>query len=165
MADNSSFDVVSTVDMQEVKNAVDQTLKELGQRFDFKGSKSALTLKEKEKILEVVSDDDYKLKAVLDILKAKWVKRNISLKALDYGKVEQALGGTVRQNITIQSGIVDEKTKAIVKSIKEKKFKAQGQIQGDQVRVQSKSKDELQSVIAFLKQQDFGIDLQFINFR
>jgi len=165
MADNSSFDVVSTVDMQEVKNAVDQTLKELGQRFDFKGSKSELTLKEKEKILEVVSDDDYKLKAVLDILKAKWVKRNISLKALDYGKVEQALGGTVRQNITIQSGIVDEKTKAIVKSIKEKKFKAQGQIQGDQVRVQSKSKDELQSVIAFLKQQDFGIDLQFINFR
>ncbi len=165
MADNSSFDVVSTVDMQEVKNAVDQTLKELGQRFDFKGSKSELTLKEKEKILEVVSDDDYKLKAVLDILKAKWVKRNISLKALDYGKVEQALGGTVRQHITIQSGIVDEKTKAIVKSIKEKKFKAQGQIQGDQVRVQSKSKDELQSVIAFLKQQDFGIDLQFINFR
>ena len=165
MADNSSFDVVSTVDMQEVKNAVDQTLKELGQRFDFKGSKSTLTLKEKEKVLEVVSDDDYKLKAVLDILKAKWVKRNISLKALDYGKVEQALGGTVRQNITIQSGIVDEKTKAIVKSIKEKKFKAQGQIQGDQVRVQSKSKDELQSVIAFLKQQDFGIDLQFINFR
>ncbi len=165
MADNSSFDVVSTVDMQEVKNAVDQTLKELGQRFDFKGSKSTLTLKEKEKVLEVVSDDDYKLKAVLDILKAKWVKRNISLKALDYGKVEQALGGTVRQHITIQSGIVNEKTKAIVKSIKGEKFKAQGQIQGDQVRVQSKSKDELQSVISFLKQQDFGIDLQFINFR
>jgi len=165
MADNSSFDVVSTVDMQEVRNAVDQTLKELGQRFDFKGSKSSLTLKEKEKILEVVSDDDYKLKAVLDILQAKWVKRNISLKALDYGKVEQALGGTVRQQITIQSGIVPEKAKAIVKSLKEKKFKAQGQIQDDQVRVQSKSKDELQSVIAFLKQQDFGIDLQFINFR
>ncbi len=165
MADNSSFDVVSTVDMQEVKNAVDQTLKELGQRFDFKGSKSTLTLKEKEKVLEVVSDDDYKLKAVLDILKAKWVKRNISLKALDYGKVEQALGGTVRQHITIQSGIIDEKAKAIVKRIKGEKFKVQGQIQGDQVRVQSKSKDELQSVIAFLKQQDFGIDLQFINFR
>jgi len=165
MADNSSFDVVSTVDMQEVKNAVDQTLKELGQRFDFKGSKSTLTLKEKEKILEVVSDDDYKLKAVLDILKAKWVKRNISLKALDYGKVEQALGGTVRQHITIQSGIIDEKAKAIVKSIKGEKFKVQSQIQGDQVRVQSKSKDELQSVIAYLKQQDFGIDLKFINFR
>ncbi len=125
----------------------------------------AIQTTEKEKILEVISDDDYKLHAVLDILKAKCVKRNISLKALDYGKVEQALGGTVRQHITIQSGIVDEKAKAIVKSLKEKKFKAQGQIQGDQVRVQSKSKDELQSVIAFLKQQDFGIDLQFTNFR
>ena len=165
MADTSSFDVVSTIDMQEMKNAVDQTLKELGQRFDFKGSKSALTLKEKEKILEVVSDDDYKLKAVLDILKAKCIKRNVSLKALVYGKVEEALGGTVRQNITIQSGIIDEKAKAIVKSIKDKKLKAQAQIQGDQIRVQSKSKDELQSVIAFLKQQDFGIDLQFENYR
>ena len=165
MADTSSFDVVSTVDMQEVKNAVDQTLKEIRQRFDFKGSKSDLTLKEKEKVLEIVSDDEYKLKAVLDILKAKCVKRNVSLKALDYGKVEQALGGTVRQHITIQSGIADDKAKAIVKRIKEKKFKAQAQSQGDQVRVQSKSKDELQTVIAFLKQQDFGIDLQFINFR
>lgn len=165
MADTSSFDVTSTVDMQEVKNAVDQTLKELGQRFDFKGSKSELTLKEKEKILEIVSDDDYKLKAVLEILKAKFVKRAISLKALEYGKVEQALGGTVRQNITILSGIAADKAKAIVKSLKEQKFKAQGQIQDDQVRVQSKSKDELQTAIAFLKQQDFGIDLQFINFR
>ena len=165
MADNSSFDVVSTVDMQEVKNAVDQTLKELGQRFDFKGSKSTLTLKEKEKVLEVVSDDDYKLKAVLDILKAKWVKRNISLKALDYGTVEQALGGTGRQHIPIPNGIIYEQAKRLVKSIKGEKFKVQGQIQGDQVRVQSKSKDELQSVIAYLKQQDFGIDLKFINFR
>lgn len=165
MGDTSSFDIVSTVDLQEVKNAVDQTLKELSQRFDFKGSKSGLTLKEKEMILEVVSDDDYKLKAVLDILKAKCIKRNVSLKALDYGKVEEALGGTVRQNITIQSGIINEKAKAIAKSIKDKKFKAQAQIQGDQVRIQSKSKDELQSVIAFLKQQDFGIDLQFENYR
>ena len=165
MADTSSFDVVSTIDMQEVKNAVDQTLKELRQRFDFKGSKSDLTLKEKEKLLEVVSDDDYRLKALLDILKAKCIKRNVSLKALNYGKVEEALGGTVRQNITIQSGIIDEKAKAIVKSIKDKKLKAQAQIQGDQIRVQSKSKDELQSVIAFLKQQDFGIDLQFENYR
>ena len=165
MADTSSFDVVSTVDMQEVKNAVDQTLKELGQRFDFKGSKSTLTLKEKDNILEVISDDDYKLKAVLDILKTKCIKRNVSLKALDYGKVEESLGGTVRQNITIQSGIVDEKAKAIVKSIKENKFKAQAQIQGDQVRVQSKNKNELQSIISFLKQQEFGIDLQFENYR
>ena len=165
MAATFSFDVVSTVDMQEVKNAVDQTLKELGQRFDFKGSKSTLTLKEKDNILEVISDDDYKLKAVLDILKTKCIKRNVSLKALDYGKVEESLGGTVRQNITIQSGIIDEKAKTIIKSIKENKFKAQAQIQGDQIRVQSKNKDELQSIISFLTQQEFGIDLQFENYR
>lgn len=165
MADQYSFDVVSQVDMQEMKNAVDQTLKEIGQRFDFKGSKSALTLKEKEKTLDVVSDDEYKLKAVLEIFKAKCVKRNVSLKALNYGKMEQALGGTVRQTITIQSGIPDDKAKQIVKSIKDKKLKVQAQIQGDQVRVQSKSKDDLQGVITFLKQQDFDLDLQFVNYR
>lgn len=165
MADQHSFDVVSKVDMQEVKNAVDQTLKEIRQRFDFKGSKSDLTLKEKEKELAVVSDDEYRLKAVLDILKAKCVKRQVSLKALAYGKVEQALGGTVRQVIAIQSGIIDDNAKTIVKKIKEGKFKAQTQIQGDQIRVQSKNKDELQAVIAFLKEQDFGIDLQFVNYR
>ncbi len=165
MAEQHSFDVVSEVDMQEVKNAVDQTMKEIRQRFDFKGSQSDLTLKEKEKELVVVSDDDYKLKAVLDILKAKCVKRQVSLKALNFGKVDQALGGTVRQVIAIQSGIIDEKAKAIVKKIKEGKFKAQTQIQGDQVRVQSKNKDELQAIIAFLKEQDFEIDLQFKNYR
>ena len=130
MADNYSFDVVSRIDMQEMKNVVDQTLKEIGQRYDFKGSKSELTLKEKEKQLVVLSDDDYKLTAVLDILKTKCVKRNVSLKGLTYGKVEEALGGTVRQIITIQSGLPDDKAKAITKSIKEAKFKAQGQIQG-----------------------------------
>ncbi|MEC4672893.1 MAG: YajQ family cyclic di-GMP-binding protein [Nitrospirota bacterium] len=165
MADNYSFDVVSTVEMHEVKNAIDQTMKEVGQRFDFKGTKTDITLKEKEKTLDVLSDDDYKLNAVLDILKGKCVKRSVSLKALNYGKIEHALGGTVRQTITIQSGLTDEKAKAIVKSIKEKKFKAQGQIQGEQVRVQSKSRDELQAVIAHLKQQDFGLDLQFENYR
>jgi uncharacterized protein YajQ (UPF0234 family) len=165
MAEQSSFDVVSTVEMQEVKNAIDQTMKEIGQRFDFKGSKSELTLKEKEKTIEVLADDEYKLKAVLDILKGKCVKRNVSLKALNYGKVEQALGGTVRQNITIQSGIPDDKAKAITKTIKESKLKVQAQIQGDQVRVQSKSKDDLQAVIALLKEQDFGIDLQYVNYR
>ena len=165
MANQNSFDVVSQVDMQEVKNAVDQTLKEIRQRFDFKGSQSDLTLKEKEKELVVVSDDEYKLKTVLDILKAKCVKRQVSLKALNYGKVEQALGGTVRQGISIQSGIIDDKARAIVKKIKERKFKAQTQIQGDQIRVQGKDKDELQAVIAFLKAEDFGIDLQFVNYR
>lgn len=165
MADLSSFDVVSKVDMQEMKNAVDQTMKEIRQRFDFKNSKTDLTLKEKERELVVLSDDEYKLKAVLEILKAKCVKRHVSLKALDYGKLEEALGGAVRQMITIQSGIPDEKAKAITKEIRDGKFKVQAQIQGDQIRVQSKSKDELQTVIAFLKQKDFGVDLQFINYR
>ena len=165
MADLSSFDVVSRVDMQELKNAQDQTMKEIQQRFDFKDSKTDLTLKEKEKELVVISDDDYKLKAVLDILKTKCVKRGVSLKALTYGKVEEALGGTVRQVITIQSGIPDDKAKAIAKEIRDAKLRAQAQIQGDQLRVQSKSKDELQAAIAFLKQKDFGIDLQFVNYR
>lgn len=165
MADLSSFDVVSQVDMQEAKNVVDQTMKEIRQRFDFKNSKTELTLREKEKQITVLSDDEYKLKAVLEILKTKCVKRNVSLKALSYGKVEEALGGTVRQVITIQSGIPDDKAKAIAKEVRDAKFKAQAQIQGDQVRVQSKSRDELQAVIAFLKQKDFGIDLQFVNYR
>ena len=165
MADLSSFDVVSRVDMQEVKNALDQTMKEIRQRFDFKDSKTDLTLKEKERELVVVSDDEYKLKAVLEILKAKCVKRGVSLRALTYGTPEEALGGTVRQVITIQSGLADDKAKAIVREIRDAKLKAQAQIQGDQVRVQSKSKDELQAVIALLKQKDFGIDLQFLNYR
>jgi uncharacterized protein YajQ (UPF0234 family) len=165
MADLSSFDVVSRVDMQEVKNALDQTMKEIRQRFDFKDSKTDLTLKEKERELVVVSDDEYKLKAVLEILKAKCVKRGVSLRALTYGSLEEALGGTVRQVITIQSGLADDKAKAIVREIRDAKLKAQAQIQGDQVRVQSKSKDELQAVIALLKQKDFGIDLQFLNYR
>ncbi len=165
MADQFSFDVVSRVDMQEMKNVVDQTLKEIRQRFDFKHSKTELTLEEKDKKLTVVSDDEYKLKAVLDILKTKCVKRNVSLKALNYGKVEEALGGTVRQVITIQSGIPSEKAKEISKEIRDAKFKVQTQIQGDQVRVLSKSKDELQATIALLKQKDFGIDLQFVNYR
>ena len=165
MADQFSFDVVSQVDPQEVKNAVEHTTKEIRQRFDFKGSKTELALNEKEKQLTVVSDDEYKLNAVLDILKAKCVKRGVSLKALNYGKLEEALGGTVRQVITIQSGIPDEKAKAISKELRDAKLKVQMQIQGEQIRVSSKSKDELQGAIAFLKQKDFGIDLQFVNFR
>ncbi|HXF91547.1 MAG TPA: YajQ family cyclic di-GMP-binding protein [Nitrospiraceae bacterium] len=165
MADQFSFDVVSRVDMQEMKNVVDQTLKEIRQRFDFKHSKTELTLEEKDKKLTVVSDDEYRLKAVLDILKTKCVKRNVSLKALNYGKVEEALGGTVRQVITIQSGIPSETAKEISKEIRDAKLKVQTQIQGDQVRVLSKSKDELQATIALLKQKDFGIDLQFVNYR
>ncbi|MBS0166564.1 MAG: YajQ family cyclic di-GMP-binding protein [Nitrospira sp.] len=167
MADQFSFDVVSEVNMQELKNALDQATKEIKQRFDFKDSKTEITLKEKEKEKElvVVSDDDYKLKAVQEIVKAKCVKRGVSLKAFDYGTVEPALSGTVRQVAKIQSGLASDKAKEITKAIKDSKLKVQGQIQGEQVRVLSKSKDELQSAIAFLKGKDFGIDLQFTNYR
>ncbi len=159
----NSFDIVSQVDMQEVRNAVDQTLKEIGQRFDFKGSKTSVQLEKTE--ITVVSDDEYKLRSVLDILQSKMVKRGISLKSLVYGKVEEALGGTARQKITLQSGIPAEKAKEITKAIRDGKFKVQAQIQGDQIRVQSKSKDDLQSTIGFLKGKDFGIPLQFTNYR
>ncbi|GJL66253.1 MAG: YajQ family cyclic di-GMP-binding protein [Nitrospirales bacterium] len=165
MANQYSFDVVSKVDMQEMKNAVDQTDKEISQRFDFKGSKTELTLKEKERELEIVSDDEYKLNAVIDILKGKCIKRNISLKGLTFGKMEDALGSTVRQKIGIQSGIPEDKAKTITKAMKEQKLKAQAQIQGDHIRVQSKSKDELQTVMSFLRQEDFDIDLTFENYR
>jgi uncharacterized protein YajQ (UPF0234 family) len=165
MADQNSFDVVSEVNIQEVKNALDQTMKEISQRFDFKGSKSKVTLEENETVLVLVSDDEAKLKSVIDILQTKLVKRNVSLKSLDYGKVEQALAGTVRQKVTITQGIASEKAKDITKAIRDAKFKVQAQIQGDQLRVTSKSRDELQTVIAFLKGKDFGIPLQFTNYR
>jgi uncharacterized protein YajQ (UPF0234 family) len=148
-----------------MKNVVDQATKEIKQRFDFKDSKTEITLKEKEKELTVISDDDYKLNAVNEIIKTKCVKRGVSLKALNYGAVEPALGGTVRQVVKIQSGIAADKAKELTKSVKDSKLKVQAQIQGEQVRIVSKSKDELQSAIAFLKQQDFGIDLQFTNYR
>ena len=165
MADLSSFDVVSKVDMQEVKNAIDQSLKEIGQRFDFKGTKTELTLKEKEGEVVIVSDDEHKLKAVVDIVKTKLAKRQVSLRAFTFGALESALGGTVRQVAKIQNGLAPEKAKEISKELKENKLKVQTQIQSDQVRVQSKSKDELQTAIAFLKGKDFGLDLQFTNFR
>ncbi len=165
MADQNSFDVVSEVNMQEVKNALDQTAKELSQRFDFKGSKSRVTLEEEDKTLVIVSDDDAKLKSVIDILQNKFVKRGISLKALDYGKVEAALAGTVRQRVAIRQGIASDKAKDISKAIRDGKYKVQVQIQGEQLRVSSKSRDELQTVIAFLKAQDFEIPLQVTNYR
>jgi len=165
MADQNSFDVVSEVNIQEVKNALDQTVKELQQRFDFKGSKSRVTLEEEDKALVIVSDDDAKLKGVIDILQSKLVKRGVSLKALDYGKIERALAGTVRQRVAITQGIASDKAKDITKAIRDGKFKVQAQIQGDQLRVTSKSRDELQTVIAFLKEKDFGIPLQFTNYR
>ena len=165
VADLYSFDIVSQVDFQEVKNAVDQTMKEIRQRFDFKHSKSDLTLKEKEQELVAVSDNEYKLKALLDVLRTKCVKRSVSLRALEYGKVEEALGGMARQTIKIQSGLSSDKAKEISKVIRDAKIKVQAQILGDQVRVQSKSRDELQHTIALLKQKDFGVDLQYMNYR
>ena len=165
MAEQFSFDVVSEVDMQEMKNVVDQATKEVKQRFDFKDSKTEITLKEKEKELVLVSDDEYKLNAVNDIIKTKCVKRGVSLKAFTYGTLESALGGTVRQVAKIQNGIAADKAKEVTKAIKESKLKVQAQIQGEQVRVLSKSKDDLQAAMAFLKSKDFEIDLQFTNYR
>lgn len=158
-----SFDIVSKVDMQEVDNAVNQAIKEIAQRYDFKGSKSEISL-EKDSI-KVLSDDDYKLKAVVDVLQSKFIKRNISIKAMQYAKPEQASGGMVRQIITIQQGISKEKGKDIIAAIKEAKLKVQAQIQDDQVRVTGKSIDDLQDIIALLKEKNMDIEMQYVNFR
>ena len=158
-----SFDIVSKVDMQEVDNAVNQTIKEIAQRYDFKGSKSEVTL-EKDSI-KVLADDDFRLKAIIDILQSKFIKRGISIKSLDYGKAETASGGMVRQNIAIRQGIAKEKGKEICTIIKETKIKVQGQIQEDQVRVTGKNIDDLQEIIQLLKGKDMDVELQFINFR
>ncbi len=164
-ADEHSFDIVSKVDLQEVLNAVQQAMKEIQQRFDFRGSKSSIELHKDKNEITVVSDDELKLKSVLDILQTKLVKRGVSLKALQYGKVEQASGNTVRQVITLQQGIPVEKAKEIVKLIKDTKLKAQGEIQKDQVRVRAKKIDDLQALIKLLKEKDFGIHTEFINYR
>jgi uncharacterized protein YajQ (UPF0234 family) len=165
MADEHSFDVVSKVDLQEVLNSVQQAMKEIGQRFDFKGSKSTIELDKEKHEIAVVSDDETKLKSVIDILQTKLVKRGISLKALTYGKVEQASGGTVRQIITLQQGIPVEKAKEIVKMIKDTKLKVQSEIQKDQVRVRAKKIDDLQAIIKLVKEKDLGIHIEFINYR
>ena len=159
----NSFDIVSKVDLQEVKNAQDQAIKEIRQRFDFKGSKSEIRLEEHE--LVVTSDDEFKLKSVLDILQSKLAKRGVSLKALVYGAVEDSLQGTKRQKITLQQGIPQETAKAISRTIRDGRFKAQAQIQGDQIRVSSKSKNELQAIMTLLREKDFGPPLQFTNYR
>jgi len=158
-----SFDIVSKVDMQEVDNAVNQTIKEIIQRYDFKGSKSEVTL-EKDGI-RILADDDFRLKAIIDILQSKFVKRSLSLKSMQYEKAETASGGMIRQMITIQQGISKEKGKDINAAVKETKLKVQSQIQDDQVRVTGKNIDDLQEVIRVLKGKDLGVELQFINFR
>ena len=163
MAQDFSFDVVSKTDMQEVTNAVQQAQKELAQRFDFKGSKSSIELTGEELVL--VSDDEGKLVSLKDILETKLVKRKVSLKALDYGKIEPAASGTVRQRAKIVQGIETEKAKAIVKTIKDAKVKVQASIQSDQVRVTGRSKDDLQRAMSLVRDTDYGIPLQFTNYR
>jgi uncharacterized protein YajQ (UPF0234 family) len=159
-----SFDIVSKVELQEVSNAIQQALKEIHQRYDLKDSKSDIQLEGKEALV-LTSADEFKLKAVNDVLQSKLVKRSVPLKALVYGNVEPAAGSTVRQRITMQQGIPIEKAREIVKLIKNSKKKVQAAIQGDLVRVSGKDRDTLQEIIALLKQQDFGIDMQFTNYR
>lgn len=163
MAKDASFDVVSEVDTQEVTNAVAQTLKEIETRFDFKGSKSKVDFDGKQLVLH--SDDEFKLGALYDVLQSKCVKRSVSLKALKPGKVEPASGGTVRQTVALQQGLDTEHAKQIVKLIKDSKMKVQASIQGDQVRVTGKSRDDLQQVIALLRGEDLDVPLQFTNYR
>ena len=163
MAENT-FDIVSKVDLQEVSNSIQNALKEVHTRFDLKNTKSDIQLEGKEAIV-LSSADEYKLKAVNDILQSKLVKRGVPLKALTYGNVEPAAGSTVRQRVTMQQGIPIEKAREIVKVIKDSKKKVQASIQGDTVRVSGKDRDALQEIIALLRQRDFGIDMQFTNYR
>jgi uncharacterized protein YajQ (UPF0234 family) len=166
MPKNSTFDISSSVDLQEVDNAVNQARKEIGQRYDFKGATAEIEYDSSEGVLKLLSDDEYKLTALIDVLQSKLIKRGVPIRNLDFGKVEPAFGGKVRQTVTLQQGISTEKAKEIVKAIKNGGFKkVQAQIQEDEVRVQSPSIDELQAVIAMLKKEDFGVELQFGNFR
>ena len=165
MAQQNSFDVVSNVDMAEVKNAVNQEMKEIQQRFDFKGTNSNIELNEKEHTLTLATASEFTLKSLNDVLQQKLVKRNVSLKALSYGKIEPAAKDSVRQVVTLQQGIPIEKARDIVKYIKDTKLKVQAAINGDFVRVTGKDRDTLQQVIAALKAKDFGIDMQYTNYR
>ena len=164
MAQQNTFDISSDIDHAEVVNAINQALKEVHTRFDFKGSKSNIEVEGKEAII-LSSEDEYRLKSLNDILQSKFVKRGVPLKGLTYGKIEPAAGSTVRQRITLQQGIPQEKAKEIVKFIKDTKLKVQASIQGELVRVTGKDRDTLQQVIAQLRDHDFGIDMQFGNYR
>jgi cyclic-di-GMP-binding protein len=164
MPDNS-FDIVSKIELPEVSNAIQQALKEVITRYDLKDSKSTIELREKDNKILLSSADDFKLKAVIEILQSKLVKRNVPIKGLQFGTLIQGSGGSVRQEITLQQGIPMEKAKDIVRVIKDSKKKAQASIQGDLVRVSAKDRDVLQEVIALLRNQDFGIDMQFTNYR
>ncbi len=163
MAQQNSFDIVSQVDRAEINNALDQTMKEVRQRFDFKGSSAAVVLEADELIL--TAEDETKLRNMNDILQQKLVRRSVPLKAFSYGRIEPAAGGTVRQHVAIQQGIPTDKAKEIVKFIKETKAKVQASIQGDVVRVTGKDRDTLQDIIAQLKGKDFNINMQYTNYR
>lgn len=163
MAKDSSFDIVSEVNMQEVLNAVNQAKKEVSQRYDFKGSKTEISLD--NDVIKVTTEDDFRLNSVIDILKTRLITRKVAVRNLQYGKIEEAAGGMVRQQITIRQGIETEKAKAMVKDIKNTKLKVQAAIQGDSVRVSGKNKDDLQKVIALLRENDYDLELQFVNYR
>jgi cyclic-di-GMP-binding protein len=166
MAKNSTFDITSNIDLQEVDNAINQASKEVGQRYDFKGATAEIDFDKEAATLTLLADDDYRLKSLIDVVQTKLIKRGVPIRNLDYGSIEPASGGKVRQVVTLQQGISTEKGKEIVKEIKNAGFKkVQAQIQDDQVRVQSPSIDELQAVIRFLKEKDFGLELQYGNFR
>jgi uncharacterized protein YajQ (UPF0234 family) len=164
MAQQNTFDITSVIEHTEVVNAINQALKEVQTRFDFKGSKSQIEPDKHEAII-LTSDDEYRLKSLNDILQSKLVKRGVPLKGLTYGKIEAALGGTVRQRVALQQGIPQDKAKEIVKFIKDTKLKVQASIQGDLVRIAGKDRDILQAVITVLREHDFGIDMQFTNYR
>jgi uncharacterized protein YajQ (UPF0234 family) len=165
MAQDNSFDIVSKVDMQEVRNAIDQALKEIRQRFDLKDSHSEITLQDGDKEIQLTSANEYKLEAVKEILGQKLVKRGVSLKNVTYGKVEPAAGQSVRQKISLQQGIPTEKAKEIVRIVKDSKKKVQASIQGDTVRISGKDRDDLQAIISTLRGKDLGVELQFTNYR
>ena len=162
----ASFDISTGADLQEVDNAVNQAAKEVAQRFDFKGSKASIAFDRAKLTLTLVADDDYKMKALFDVLQGKLIKRGVPVKNLELGPVVPAAGDTVRREIKLTQGIPQEKAKSIIKAIKDQKFKkAQASIQGEEIRVQAPSKDDLQAVIAFLRAQDFGLELKFGNYR
>ncbi|HEY3250383.1 MAG TPA: YajQ family cyclic di-GMP-binding protein [Ignavibacteria bacterium] len=165
MAENYSFDIVSEINWQEIDNSINQARKEIQQRYDFKGSKSSIDYSQKDKTITIMGDDDYKLRAVIDILQNKFVKRGIPLKAMKYKAAEQAGGGMLKQVIEVQQGISKDNTKLIVKLIKDAKLKVQAAIQDEQVRVSGRSKDDLQSAIALVKNAELDFAVQFVNYR
>lgn len=163
MAKDSSFDVVSQIELHEVDNAIAQALKEIANRYDFKGSKSEI--RREEDHLIIISDSEYKLESVIDVLQTKFIKRDIPLKSMSYGKIESASGGLVRQKVDLIQGIDQENAKKIGKIIKDAKIKVQVQIQGDQLRISGKNRDDLQAAIQLVKEASLAIDVQFINYR